>query len=451
MSAFKVTGGTPLHGSVRIGGAKNASYKLMIASLLATDESRLLNFSHISDVELVGHIIGYLGAKVTQAGERAIFIDASTLNQHEIKPEHGAQGRFSTMFIPPLLARFGEARVPAPGGDKIGARPLERHFDGLKAMGADIRVENGMYVATAPNGLHGTTYHFAKNSHTGTETLIMAAACAQGMTVLENAAEEPEIDDLIAFLNAMGAHIRRRAFRVIEIDGVPKLHGAIHRIVPDRNEAVSYACAAIATRGDVIIENARHEHLTYFLDKLGEIGAGYEVGDYGIRFFYDKPLRSTDIATAIEPGFMTDWQPLWATLMTQCQGTSTIHETIYVSRFQYVDELTKMGAQIEKYNPEVANPDKLYNFNLEDDQPENFHAIRITGVTPLKAGTFAVKDLRHGATLILAAMAAEGTSTITQIEQVDRGYESLEERLRSMGAHITRIEGTIEAEQSPKE
>lgn len=437
MPEFHVTGGIPLHGSVRIGGAKNASYKLMIASLLADTESRLLNFSRISDVELVSKIIDYLGGKTIKAGERAIFIDPTGLNSFEIDPEHGEQGRFSTMFIPPLLAKFGKARVPAPGGDKIGKRPLDRHFDGLNALGAKVTFENGMYVAHAKQ-LVGATYRFDKNSHTGTETMIMAAVKAKGTTILENAALEPEIDDLIEYLNEMGARIRRRAYRIIEIEGVEKLHGAIHKLIPDRNEAVSYACAAIATKGDVIIENAKHEHLTAFLKKLDEIGAGYEVGNYGIRFFYKGPLRATDIITEIEPGFMTDWQPLMATVLTQCQGTSILHETIMANRFQYVTELIKMGAKIEKFNPKVDHPEEVYNFDLKDDEPTNMHAIRITGPTQLKAGEFEVKDLRHGATLILAAMTAEGTSIIRGIEHVDRGYESLDERLKSMGANIIR-------------
>lgn len=437
MPEFHVTGGTPLHGSVRIGGAKNASYKLMIASLLADTESRILNFSRISDVELVAKIIDYLGGKTTRAGERAIFIDPSGLNSFEIDKEHGEQGRFSTMFIPPLLAKFGEARVPAPGGDKIGKRPLDRHFDGLKALGATVEYENGMYVAKAKQ-LVGNTYKFSKNSHTGTETMIMAAVKAKGKTILENAALEPEIDDLIEYLNEMGARIRRRSYRVIEIEGVEKLTGAIHKLIPDRNEAVSYACAAIATKGDVIIENARHEHLQAFLEKLDEIGAGYEVGNYGIRFFYKGKLRAADVTTEIEPGFMTDWQPLMATVLTQCEGTSVLHETIMANRFQYVDELTKMGADIELFNPEVAHPEKVYNFDLENDEPTNYHAIKITGPAKLKAGTFEVKDLRHGATLILAAMIAKGTSVIKGIEHVDRGYESLDDRLKSMGAKIIR-------------
>lgn len=439
MSVFEVTGGNALYGSVRIGGAKNASYKLMIAALLADSESRLLNFSRISDVDLVSHIIKYLGGNVLQAGERALFINPSGLDSFTIDPEHGEQGRFSTMFIPPLLSRFGEAKVPAPGGDRIGARPLDRHFDGLKAMGATIEIENGSYVAKT-KGLVGTNYHFSKNTHTGTETLILAAVKAKGTTVLENAAEEPEIDDLINFLNSMGARIRRRAYRVIEIEGVDKLHGAIHRIMPDQNEAVSYACAAIATKGDVIIENARHLDLRAFLDKLEEIGAGYEVGNYGIRFFYKGELRSADVTTEVHPGFKTDWQPLWATILTQCQGKSVIHETIHPDRFQYVKALQDMGAQIRLFNPELSHPEKVYNFDLENDRSEYRHAIEITGVTPLQAGTFGVLDLRHGATLIIAALIARGTSRITGIEHVDRGYETLDLRLKSMGAAIQRLE-----------
>lgn len=439
MSKFVITGGTPLHGSVRVGGAKNASYKLMIASLLGQSESRILNFSQISDVQLVQQIIGYLGAKVQEAGERSISIEPTTLSDFRIDQQHGEQGRFSTMFIPVLLHRFGRAEVPAPGGDKIGKRPLDRHFDGLKSLGAKVWFEDGMYKAET-QGLVGTTYRFDKNSHTGTETLLMAAVLAKGKTILENAALEPEIDDLIEFLNKMGADIRRLPNRVIAINGVEKLSGAIHRLIPDRNETVSYACAALCTKGDVVIENARPDHLQAFLKKLDEIGAGYEVGTYGMRFFYRGPMKATQIQTAVEPGFMTDWQPLWATLMTQCQGESVIHETIMTSRFQYVEELKQMGVAIDLFNPEVKNPDRVYNFELQDDEPENRHAIRIHGPVSLKAGEFKVKDLRHGATLILAAMTARGVSTIFGVEHVDRGYENLDGRLRSMGAKIERVE-----------
>jgi len=437
MSQFKIIGGTPLLGSVRIGGAKNASYKLMLAALMGKSGSRLLNFSKIKDVETVGEIISNLGGSVTAIGERALSIDPQDITSFVLPPDVGEQGRFSSMFLAPLLARFGNAIVPAPGGDKIGSRPLGWHFDGLRALGATIEIKDGMYHAQADK-LVGTTYRFPKNTHTGTETLLLAAVLAEGKTILENAAEESEIDDLINFLNAMGAQIRRRAFRTIEILGVKELHGAIHRIMPDQNEAVSYACAAIATKGDIVIENANHNHLKAFLEKLDEIGAGYEVGQYGIRFFHRGDLRATDIETIEAPGFKTDWQPLWATLITQAEGTSIIHETIYEKRFQYVDALREMGAKIEFFQPNVNNPENTYNFNYAESDQTLPHAIKISGKTSLHGGSFSVQDLRHGATLVIAGLIASGETVLKNIEQIDRGYESLAERLQSLGANIVR-------------
>jgi UDP-N-acetylglucosamine 1-carboxyvinyltransferase len=284
----------------------------------------------------------------------------------------------------------------------------------------------------------GTNYRFTKNSHTGTEALIMAAVLASGKTVLENAALEPEIDDLIEMLTTMGARIRRRYHRVIEIEGVPSLHGTIHRVMPDRNEAVSYAVAALATKGDIIVENAKREHLEAFLEKLEETGGGYEIGRYGIRFYYRGPLRATDVVTEPHPGFMTDWQPLWAVVLTQSVGTSIIHETVFPTRFQYLKDLQTMGAKASLFNPEVKYFDKTYNFNRHDDHPSFYHAAKITGLTPLKAGNFTVKDLRMGATLVLAAIAAKGTTTLHGTEHIDRGYEDLPGRLNSLGASIVR-------------
>jgi UDP-N-acetylglucosamine 1-carboxyvinyltransferase len=440
MSIFKITGGFPLYGSVRVGGAKNASYKLMIAALLGDTPSRLLNFSHISDVELVAGLITSLGADARTMGERAYNIDPRGLNKFEIDSNHGEASRASTMFIPALLDRCGQAVVPFPGGDKIGKRPLERHFEGLIALGAQVVVENNTIRVTA-NKLKGTTYRFAKNTHTGTETLIMAAVKAEGVTILENAAEETEVDDLIDFLNAMGARITRPARRVIRIEGVSQLQGAIFKIMPDQNQAVSFACAALATKGDVIVENAREHDLGAFLDALTQINAGYEIGSYGIRFYYKEPLIATDITTEIHPGFKTDWQPLWLTLLTQAQGSSIVHETVSQSRFSYVDSLTAMGANIELFNPEVTNPDEVYNFNLEDLTGNEFHAARVTGPTALTGGEFDVKDLRHGATLMIAGMVAQGETILHDPQsQIDRGYERLDQQLSAMGAHIQRIE-----------
>lgn len=439
MSTFQITGGKPLFGSVRVGGAKNASYKLMIAALLADSPSRLLNFSHISDVGLVAQIIESLGAQAQQVGERAYMVDAAGMTTGVIPTEFGQAARASTLFIPVLLAKLGHAEVPLPGGDKIGARSLERHFDGLAALGAKVRVENNQ-ITVDGSLLRGATYRFAKNSHTGTETLIMAAVRAEGVTILENAAEETEIDDLIDFLNRMGARIERIQPRIIKIEGVKQLHGAIYKIMPDHNQAVSFACAALATKGDVIVENARAADLTAFLSKLDEINAGYEVGSYGIRFFYQGPLQAIDVTTAAHPGFKTDWQPLWVTMMTQAEGVSTLHETVYESRFQYVSALQQMGAQIELFNPTVSNPEKTYNFNLTPGWEEHLHAARITGPSSLHGDEFEVKDLRQGATLVEAGLIAEGTTTLHDPDgHIDRGYEELDKQFAAMGATIKRL------------
>jgi len=334
-----------------------------------------------------------------------------------------------------LLAKFGKASVPFPGGDKIGARPLDRLFDGLAALGAKVEV-NGNRI-DIKGELKGNLYRFNKKSHTGTETMIMAAVKAKGKTVLENAAEETEIDDLIQFLNSMGGRIRRYPGSIIEIDGVDSLHGSVHKIMPDQNQAVSFACAAIATKGDVIVEDANAHDLKAFLEKLEQIGAGYEVGHYGIRFFYKGKLKATDVTTEVHPGFKTDWQPLWVAMMTQAKGVSIVHETVYESRFGYVESLKQMGAHIELFNPQVESPDEIYNFNLNDSKQGQFHAARITGPSQLIAGEFTVKDLRHGATLMVAGLIAKGVTNLHDPEnQIDRGYEKLDRRLCSMGARI---------------
>ena len=437
MESFIIKGGKPLYGSIRLGGAKNASFKLMIASLLTKGESRLLNFSHIKDVDVTRQIIEDMGGMTRNAGERTLNISTQSVNTSAIPEKYGSTSRASTMFLGPLLARFGTASVPLPGGDAIGKRPIDRHIMGLEALGAKISQEHGILHASVRGKLKGATYRFEKNTHTGTETLILAAVLAKGTTILENAGLEPEIDDLISFLNDMGARIRRRAGRVIEIDGVDQLHPTIHRIMPDRNEAVSYACAALSTKGDIIVENARQDHLQAFLDKLEEMGAGYEVGSYGIRFYHKGPLRAVDIETAPHPGFMTDWQPLWAVLLTQASGKSVIHETVSENRFQYVKGLEAMGAKIRLFNPEVEHPEKAYNFHYTKDD-ELFHAAEITGVTALHGGEYNVPDLRAGATIVLAALTATGTTTLRNVEQIDRGYEELDKRLRSLGAQIVR-------------
>lgn len=438
MGAFRIKGGLPLYGSVRLGGAKNASFKIMIASLLGQTESRLLNFSRISEVDHVADCINALGGRVTRRGERALFIDPRSMTKSTIPESFGETSRSAPMFMPILLHKFKHAYVPTPGGDKLGKRPIDWHIQALIQMGANIQ-DHGDALEAQADSLHGITYRFPKNSHTGTETVIMAAVLAEGKTIIENAALEPEVDDLILYLNNCGARIRRRHQRIIEIDGVRELSGTIHQIMPDRNEAVSYALAAIVTKGDIIVENAQAENLTAFLDKLDEANAGYEVGPYGIRFYYKGELRPTDIETTPHPGFMTDWQPLWAVLATQMPGVSVIHEMVYPSRFQYIEHLANMGANIDLFSPEVTHPEKTYNFNYQESLPPHHHAARFTGKTELQPGEFTCRDLRHGATLVLAALAAGGTSLIHNVEQIDRGYEDFDKRLQELGATIDRV------------
>ena len=433
-----IQGGTPLKGVVRLGGAKNSSYKLMIASLLCSHENRLLNFSRIADVELVKQIIQKLGPKIYSAGERTLFINAAKLGSSIIPQDLGLASRASSLFIAPLLARTKKAIVPLPGGDKIGSRSLDRHFAGLKALGVKLEIKNNLIHASCPQ-LTGASYTFSKPTHTGTETMIMAAVLAKGETILRNAALEPEVDDLINFLNQMGAKITRLVNRVIEIEGVKKLKPVIYKVMPDRNEAVSYAIAALITKGDIIVENAREKDLTAFLAKLQKTGAGIEKADYGLRFFYQKPLTAVDITTEPHPGFMTDWGPLWSVLATQCQGTSRIIETVFTSRFQFVKDLQSMGAKIKFFQPQAANPEEFYNFNLEDDRPDNFHGIKVSGITPLMGETITITDIRAGATLALAGLAAQGQTILTGLEHIDRGYENFAGRLLKLGAKIRRI------------
>jgi len=344
------------------------------------------------------------------------------------------------MFMAPLLARKKEAVIPNPGGCRLGARPIDRTVEGMQSMGADIDYssEDGYFHAKT-KGLVGIKYRFQKNTHTGTETLIIAAALAKGKTVLLNAAQEPEIDELIALINSMGGKVKRTEPRKIEIEGVEKLHGAIFKIAPDRNEIVTIAIAALVTQGNILVKYVKKAGLEEFLEKLDEAGGGYEVMPEGIRFFYKGELKAVDVTTSAYPGFMTDWQAPWAVLMTQAQGESIIHETVFENKMGYGKDLQKMGAKIEQFQPEVANREETYNFNLDDDSSEFVHALKITGPTQLHNAVLTTIDLRAGAAVVLAALAAKGTSTIFGIDKLDRGYENFEKRLTLLGADIRRF------------
>lgn len=426
-----------MKGEVSLCGAKNSGFKLMIASLYADKPSKIKNFSKIGDIYSTAEIIRELGGSVAFEENHSLWVSGLGLLKQEFSQTTGRLSRASTCFIGPLLYRFGKAILPVPGGCKIGRRPLDRHIEGIKVLGAEVKESDSHYEIFGK--LKGGRYRFHKNTHGGTDIMIIAAASAKGKTILENAAAEPEIDDLIAFLNKMGAKIKRTKARTIEIEGVSNFVPADHFVMPDRNEAVTFACCALATKGDVFIKQANPKILVAFLKSVEEIGGSYEIKNDGIRFFHKGDLKALNIVTCPHPGFMTDWMAMWMILMTQTKGTSIVHETIFENRFAFVSGLQKMGAKIELFNPIVPNPDEIYNFNLEDDKPENFHAARVTGPSVLHAAEQEITDLRAGASLILASLIAQGTSKLTNVEHVDRGYEKLDERLRILGADIKRV------------
>jgi len=395
----------------------------------------LENVPNVGDVHLAGEMIRFLGGNVERINRNTIAVDPSSVTGCRIPPELGEKSRASSMFVGPLLARRCEVELSLPGGDRIGRRPLDRHIAGLEAMGAEVH-EAGRVIHVKSHRLKGCRYRFPKNSHTGTETLILAAVMARGQTILENAAQEPEVDDLISLLNQMGAKIQRVEPRTIVIEGVDELSGTTYRVMSDRNEVISFACMALATKGAVSIEPVDPGSVSAFLEHMKQIGAGCEVQGQTLWVWHKEPLRATHIQTAPHPGIMTDWQPLLVTLLTQAQGTSVVHETVFENRFGYVKDLLRMGAQIELFNPPVENPQEFYNFNWEDDRPEYRHVAKISGPTPLQGVEIQVPDVRAGATLVLAALTAQGESRISGVGQIERGYEHLDQRLRSLGARI---------------
>ncbi len=440
MEKFEIKGGKTLQGTVNVSGAKNVALKALIAACLTDEEIVIHNVPLISDFFTMVDMIKELGGKVILT-DHTITIRIKSFTKHELSLETAAKIRTSFMFLAPLLHRTGKAIIPNPGGCRLGARPIDRLVDGLNEMGANITYssDDGYFYAEA-TGLHGTEFTFPKNTHTGTETLIIAAVLAKGKTTLHNAAQEPEIDELIELLNAMGADIRRTAPRVIEIKGVSKLHTATYTIKPDRNEVVTFAIAAIVTKGDVLVKGAKSDVLKEFLDYLTQAGGGIEETSEGIRFFAKNGLTAVNVKTCPHPGFMTDWQAPWAILMTQAEGKSTIHETVFEDKFGYIADLKKMGAKVTLFNPEISNKEKVYNFNLDDDRPEFFHAVQISGPTALHNAVATMVDLRAGAAIVIAALAAKGKSTIFGIEKLDRGYEDFEKRLTSLGAEIKRVD-----------
>ncbi|HLL61010.1 MAG TPA: UDP-N-acetylglucosamine 1-carboxyvinyltransferase, partial [Candidatus Nitrosocosmicus sp.] len=334
--AYIVKGGQPLKGEVQLSGAKNIALKVIIAALMFDGPVTIKNIPHIRDIEELIHLITILGGKASFVEKNKVIIDGSNITSNRIDLLHASKVRVSFMFFAPLLKKFRQVLIPNPGGCRIGARDIDRPISVLRHMGVDVSYnsEDGYYTAKLKSEtLNGTTYRFDKPSHTGTEFAIMLASLAEGITVLENPSSEPEIDDLIEFLNNSGAKITKKNSSII-IEGVNTLKSdTTYTIQNDRNEAVTYACLGIATRGDVTIKGIQVKDIEIFIDKVKESGGNVEIGDNCIRFFYMKPINATEITVLPHPGFMTDWQGPWAVLMTQAEGTSIIHETVYENRF----------------------------------------------------------------------------------------------------------------------
>lgn len=428
---FIVEGGKRLEGEVRLAGAKNAATKMMLTSLLTDEPITLHNFPEIGDVAITRELCEEIGSKIVEK-DGTLKITTKKIKQSRVL-SLTRRNRIPILALGPLLARIGEAEVPVIGGDKIGPRPIDLHLKALSALGAEIEVTKESYRGSAPKGLHGATIEFGFPSVGATENAILAAVLAKGKTILKNAAVEPEVIDIIKMLQNMGAIIELAPDRTITIEGVERLHGTAHTVLPDRNEAVSFACLAIATNGRIFVREAIQGHLITFLNVVRRLGAEFEVADDGISFWRDGALRPLHVETATHPGFMTDWQQPLAVLLTQASGASTIHETIYEDRFAYADDLNSLGAKIDVGRECVSR--ERCRFSGKGFK----HASTIHGPTSLHGGILRVRDLRSGMVNVIAALVAEGESVIEGVEEIDRGYENIDERLRKLGAKIERV------------
>ncbi len=422
MDKLLIRGGCTLQGEVLVSGAKNAALPELCAALLTAEPVTLLNVPQLQDVSTMLKLIRNMGVTAERADDGTVRIDASALNSPEAPYELVKTMRASVLALGPLLARFGEATVSLPGGCAIGSRPVDQHIKGMAAMGAEIVVEHGYMIAKLPAGwtrLKGARITTDMVTVTGTENFMMAAALAEGETVLENAAQEPEISDLAEMLIAMGAKIEGHGTSRIRIQGVEKLHGCTHRVVADRIEAGTFLCAVAATGGDVVLRHGRADHLDAVIEKLREAGAKVQAVDGGIRVQSTggATLKAQGFRTTEYPGFPTDMQAQFMALNCIAQGTATVTETIFENRFMHVNELVRLGAKIQ-VDGKVAV---------------------IEGVPRLSGATVMATDLRASASLVIAGLVADGETMVDRIYHLDRGYDCMEAKLRGIGADIERV------------
>lgn len=417
---FLVEGGRPLGGSVPVSGAKNAALKLLAAAVLTGERCRFRNVPEIEDVRAMVETLQDLGVVVDHPAPNVYEVAAGDVDWKFVPLEAAARMRASFILLGPLLSRFGEVIISNPGGDRIGRRPVNLHVDAMRALGAEIDYRYGYYYARAPGRLRGGEIRFPFVTVMGTENAILAASLAVGRTVIRPAAQEPEVDDLIGFLQKMGAAVERTAPDTVVVEGRRRLRGADHTVLPDRIEAGTFAIAAAVTGGRVRLEGARGDHLGAFLEVLQRVGVGIECEEGAVVVDGAQRTagyRACDLETAPYPGFPTDLQPPTCVLLTQAQGVSQVHETIFEDRLEWLAELARMGARVEVRDP---------------------HHAQIEGPTPLRGTEVEIGDLRAGASLILAALAAQGTSVIHGAHHVRRGYENIEAKLVALGARIAR-------------
>ncbi|NGX37413.1 MAG: UDP-N-acetylglucosamine 1-carboxyvinyltransferase 1 [Chlamydiae bacterium] len=436
---MKIRGGIPLEGSVKAAGAKNAITKLLVASLLSKKKCRFFNVPNIQEVEITVELCEEIGSEITWDRETGTLeIQTKELKTSYIPQRFSGANRVPILMIGALLGRTNEAIIiPTAGGCKIGPRPINFHIEALKKFGAHIEYREmrreGAYFAQAPQGLKGTLITLPFPSVGATENTILAATRAKGTTLIKNAAIEPEIIDLILFLQKLGVVIFVDVDRTIHIEETQEFHETEHTVITDRIEAASLGMAAIATQGRVFVEGAQHPHMIAFLNKLRKLGGGFDVKQNGIEFFYQGPLKGgLHIETDVHPGFLTDWQQPFVVLMTQAEGISIIHETIYENRFGYAATLKEMGADIELFTHCLGGkPCRFASQNFE-------HSIIIKGPTPLIGKKIHVPDLRAGFAYVLAALIAEDESIISGLHYIDRGYENLTGKLQVLGAQVER-------------
>jgi UDP-N-acetylglucosamine 1-carboxyvinyltransferase len=431
-----IRGGKPLNGRVHVRGAKNLATKAMVAALLGETPSLLLDVPNISDVGVVTGMLGAYGVAVTSPEEGQLLLDPTNVERAHFAEIDALAGssRIPILFCGPLLHRLGEALIPDLGGCRIGDRPIDFHMDALRAFGAIVDKSYEGIRITAPDGLHGANIELPYPSVGATEQVLLTAVRAKGVTELKNAAIEPEIMDLIAILQKMGAIIWMEPNRTIFIEGVDRLTGYTHRALFDRNEAASWASAALATDGDIFVQGAKQQELMTFLNVFRKAGGGFDVAEDGIRFYRGGPLKPVQVETDVHPGFMTDWQQPLIVALTQAEGVSIVHETVYENRFGFTDALVEMGADI------VVHADGLESISRRVPRRKLEQAAVITGPTKLHGADVRVPDLRGGFSYLIAALAADGTSTITNLGIISRGYEHFVEKLEALGADFS-IEG----------